>query len=170
VQTNAINANASTVQEANQLNYAENIQSMQDNVLMSQLNDQTTEALNANATELAGQQNQNATLVQLGQQQADVQTAGLTDATTIASQQQQDQYNLSSTVLGAVTAAGLNHGTESLSSSLTADIAAALGEQSTATAATQSSAQGAIASAAEGASITNSLTKGAVDALGALFA
>ena len=88
VAENATNVNAQTVQQQNQLTYAENIQQMQDNVLMDQINQGSIEQANNNATALAGTQITANYQLGVAQLQAGVATAGLTDATNLATNQQ----------------------------------------------------------------------------------
>jgi hypothetical protein len=79
-----------TAQQANQLTYAQNIQQMQDNVLESQINSGVVENANNNATALAGTE---ATLnfqTGVATDQTNLASQGLTEASTLAENQQAD--------------------------------------------------------------------------------
>ena len=94
VSENATNQNATTTQEANQLIETQNTTSMQDAVLESQINSGVVENANNNATALAGLENTNQYTYSLGSQ-------SLNDATTLATQQNNQYANEVSYIEGA---------------------------------------------------------------------
>ena len=147
-----------TTQSANQYAYAENIQAMQDQVLQAQIDSGVFENANNNATALAGVQSTNDLQYGIATLQAGVADTGVKAAETVQEQQLTQQYNLSHQVLDTVQQAGLNHGTQSLETSLVGVVGSALGQPQVATAAVQSNASAAAASSAATASIINSIT------------
>jgi hypothetical protein len=96
-QQNQDTEEAQTVQQGNQLVYAQNIQQMQDSVLESQINAGVVENANNNATALAGT---DATLdyqQEIAAMQAGIASQGLTIAGNIAEQQESDASTLAET-------------------------------------------------------------------------
>jgi hypothetical protein len=143
--------------------------SSQDQVEESQNNDQ-----------LAGQEYNDDTAVALSGQQYDylndeasdatsVNLTALQDQTSLDSQAQQDQYNLSQTTLNAVANAGLDHPINEVTQ-LGSIAEAALGAYGPSEA---SAAEGSVqseASAAESASLAKTITGGVTSTLAGLFA
>jgi hypothetical protein len=158
VQENQQNLAAQTADTANQYVYAENLQSMQDAVLESQINSGVLENANNNATALAGMESTNDLQGLIAQLQAGVAIKGVDAATTVQQQQLSQQYSLSQQTLDMVQQAGLNHGTQSLENDLTGTIGLALGTSGPATAAVTGNTQAAIASSQSTASIINTIT------------
>jgi hypothetical protein len=158
VQENQTNVSAQTADTANQYVYAENLQAMQDQVLMSQINSGVLENANNNATALAGLESTNELQGAIATLQAGVASQGITAATTVQQQQLSQQYDLSQQTLNMVQQAGLNHGTESLENDLIGTVGLALGTSAPATAAVTGNSQAAIASSQSTASIINTIT------------
>lgn len=150
----------STTQSANQYAYAENIQAMQDQVLMSQINSGVLENANNNATTLAGLYSTNDLQGHIAELQAGVANTGVQAAEAVQMQQLQQQFDLSHQTLDIVQQAGLNHGTQSLEASLVGTVGTALGYPQVGVAGVQAGSQAAAASAASTANIINSITGG----------
>ena len=159
-----------TTQSANQYAYAENIQAMQDQVLMSQINSGVVENANNNATALAGLQSTNDLQYGIAGLQAEVANTGVQAAQAVQTQQLSEQYDLSHQTLNMVQQAGLNHGTQSLETSLVGVVGSALNQPQVATAAVQSNATAAAASSAATANIINSITGGLTHVASGLLA
>jgi hypothetical protein len=159
VQENQTNVEAATADTANQYVYAENLQSMQDQVLTSQINSGVLENANNNATALAGLESTNELQANIAGLQAGVASQGITAAETVQQQAESDQFGLDTQTLNMVQQAGLNHGTESLENDLTGIVSSVTtGSPATGTAAVSGNASAAAASSAATASIINTIT------------
>ena len=180
-QSHLADVTAATTDTANQYMYAQNLQQMQDQVLESQINSGVLENANNNATALAGLMSSNdlqaliskleaSTATTIASIQGDVASKGVDAATTVQLQQLQDQYSLSDKTLNMVQQAGLNHGTESLETSLVGVVGAALGQPGVATAAVTGNSAAAVASSQSTANIVNSISSGLSSVVNGLFA
>jgi hypothetical protein len=156
-QQNRDTLEAQTTQQGDQLTYAQNIQQMQDDVLMSQINSGVLENANNNATALAGLESSNDLQALISQLQAGVALKGVDAATEVQKQQLSQQYDLSTTALNLVQQAGLNHGTTSLENSLVGTVGLALGYPDTATAAVTGNSAASIASSQSTANIIGTI-------------
>jgi hypothetical protein len=175
-QQNADTLTSQTTQQANQLTYAQNIQQMQDDVLMSQINSSVLENANNNATALAGLMDSNdlqgliarlsaSTATTIAGYQADVASKGVDAATQVQMEQLHDQFQLSDKTLELVRAAGLNHGTTSLENALVGTVGTALGYPQVGVAGVQSGAAASIASSQSTANIIQSISGGIASVL-----
>jgi hypothetical protein len=128
VEETSIAANSNTTQQANQLNYAQNLQEMQDNVLEDQISSSTTEDLNANATSLASLEDQMNAAVTVTGQQAAIQSQALTDATQLGAIQANNQYNMTSSLIAGQNGNSIfNQSNAFNAAALSSDLAAVTG-------------------------------------------
>ena len=94
VQENQTNVAAQTADTANQYVYAENMQSMQDQVLTSQINSSVLENANNNATALAGLESSNDLQAQANQLQAIIANHGIDAGLALSTLQETDYDTL----------------------------------------------------------------------------
>jgi hypothetical protein len=91
---NANNLAAATTQQTNELQYAQNIQSMQDSVLLDQINEGYAAHANDNATQLAGLADTLEYQNNVANLQHDIASQGLQDSTVLGQQELNENYNL----------------------------------------------------------------------------
>jgi hypothetical protein len=115
-------------------------QAIQGTVLNNQLSAELAATENNNATNLAAYSGTLGYQTGIAQLQAALTGQSITAQTQLASQQLQNNYNLSNQTLNMVGQAGLNHGTSSLEQQLAAITTAALGQQNVGIAAEQAAA------------------------------
>lgn len=171
-QQNQVNVEAQTADTANQYVYAENLQAMQDQVLMSQINSGVIENANNNATALAGTQSDNDLAAYISKLQASVASQGVDAATALQMEQIKQQYGIESSVENYVQTTGLantpNKDNLNATTAILQQILAG-GNPSVAIANQASTASQAASSAAATSSIIASITGGVSNVLTGLL-
>ncbi|MGC9293478.1 MAG: hypothetical protein ACP5EP_12295 [Acidobacteriaceae bacterium] len=138
-------------------------------VLTAQLNDQASTQQDQQNDQLAAVESQFNYLGNVAQIQGAVTNNEINTSGQVASQVAANQYALSSSLLGTINAAGLNHGTTALEQSLVGAAETAVGSQAGGVANAYASGQVGSANAWKDASIANSISNAASNIIPGMF-